>query len=230
MPNYDGLTRNQWPGTWSPSSNHPIVLDTEIRGGLRYISGDSGDRLSNIPGQRLQEGMLVYIDENYVGDSASYDGGKYYQYSLQELEERDANTGNMPNSAANWSEFSLSGSAIELDSSAVEASVAGLLSGTSEDLTNTIADQVIDTFDKTLYRTIKYIVQIEHDENNKYHSTELLLTHNGSEVYFTEYASVTTDSDLGTFSAAISANTVSLLFSPEYSNTSIKSRRININS
>ena len=36
MPNYNGLTRNQWPGTFSPSSNHPIVLDTEIRGGLRY--------------------------------------------------------------------------------------------------------------------------------------------------------------------------------------------------
>jgi hypothetical protein len=40
---YDGLTRNQWPGTWSPSSDHPIVLDTEIRGALRFVSGGAGD-------------------------------------------------------------------------------------------------------------------------------------------------------------------------------------------
>ena len=35
---YDGLTRNTWPGTWSPSSTHPIVLDTEVRGSLRFVS------------------------------------------------------------------------------------------------------------------------------------------------------------------------------------------------
>ena len=58
MADYNGLTRNAWPGTWSPSSNHPIVLDTEMRGGLRYVSGDSGDRVSDITGQRLQDGML----------------------------------------------------------------------------------------------------------------------------------------------------------------------------
>ena len=58
MANYNGLTRNQWPGTWSPSSNHPIVLDTEMRGGLRYVSGDSGDKITDITGQRLQDGIF----------------------------------------------------------------------------------------------------------------------------------------------------------------------------
>ena len=29
--NYDGLTRNVWPGTWSTGTNSPIVLDTEGR-------------------------------------------------------------------------------------------------------------------------------------------------------------------------------------------------------
>ena len=117
-----------------------------------------------------------------------------------------------------------------LDSAEVENSVSGLLVGTSEDLTTTTINQVVDTFNKTEYRTAKYIVQIEHDDNAKYHSTELLLTHNNTEVYFTEYASVTTDSDLGLFSASLVGNNVSLLFTPHYTNTSIKSRRININS
>ena len=66
MPDYNGLTRNQWPGTWSPSSSHPIVLDTEMRGGLRYVSGSVGDRLSNITGQRLQDGMIVYVENGYT--------------------------------------------------------------------------------------------------------------------------------------------------------------------
>lgn len=117
-----------------------------------------------------------------------------------------------------------------LDSAEVENSVSGLLVKTSEDLTTTTINQVVDTFNKTEYRTAKYIVQIEHDDNAKYHSTELLLTHNNTEVYFTEYASVTTDSDLGLFSASLVGDNVSLLFTPHYTNTSIKSRRININS
>ena len=117
-----------------------------------------------------------------------------------------------------------------LDSAEVQNSITGLLTGTSEDLTTTTTNQVVDTFDKTVFRTAKYIVQIEHDSDTKYHSTELLLTHNGTEVYFTEYASVTTDSDLGLFSASLVGNAVSLLFTPHYTNTSIKSRRININS
>jgi len=117
-----------------------------------------------------------------------------------------------------------------LDSAEVENSVSGLLVGTSEDLTTTTINQVVDTFNKTEYRTAKYIVQIEHDDDAKYHSTELLLTHNNTEVYFTEYASVTTDSDLGLFSASLVGDNVSLLFTPHYTNTSIKSRRININS
>jgi len=108
---YNGLTRNTWPGTWSSSGTHPIVLDREVRGGLRYISGDVGDQLTDIEGQRIQEGMLVYVKNTY--DSVT--GDKYYVYKLQAGETRDPSTGAMPNSAANWSEvlFGADGVAIE---------------------------------------------------------------------------------------------------------------------
>lgn len=102
MANYDGLTRNTWTGTWSPSGTHPIVLDTEIRGGLRFVSGGEGDRLEDIPGQRLQEGMLVYLKNEY----GEFQGDKYYKYLLLEGEERDLSTGEMPNDSLNWSEVS----------------------------------------------------------------------------------------------------------------------------
>ena len=101
MSDYNGLTRNAWTGTWSPSGGHPIVLDTEIRGGLRYISGDVGDQLTDIPGQRLQEGMLVFVKSTY----GSVTGNKFYQYSLFGGEQRNTSTGDMPNAAGNWTEF-----------------------------------------------------------------------------------------------------------------------------
>ena len=104
--NYDGLTRNTWPGTWSSSGTHPIVLDREVRGSLRYISGDSGDRLTDIEGQRLQEGMLVYVKNTY----GSITGDKYYTYKLQSGESRDASTGAVPNNTANWTEVTFGGS------------------------------------------------------------------------------------------------------------------------
>lgn len=106
MANYDGLTRNAWTGTWSPAGDHPIVLDTEIRGGLRYISGNTGDQLTDITGQRLQEGMLVYVKNSY----GSVTGDTFYKYSLLTGESRNLSTGDMPNAAGNWSEVTFGGS------------------------------------------------------------------------------------------------------------------------
>ena len=105
MPNYEGLTRNTWTGTWSPTGDHPIVLDTEIRGSLRFVSGDASDQLTDITGQRLQEGMLVYVKNTY----GSVTGDKYYSYSLLSGESRNPSTGDMPNAAGNWSEVSFGG-------------------------------------------------------------------------------------------------------------------------
>ena len=107
---YDGLTRNTWTGTWSPSGDHPIVLSNEIRGGVQYVSGDAGDQLTDIPGTRIQEGMMVYVKNTY----GSVTGDKYYTYSLGIGESRDASTGAVPNAAGNWTEVSLGGSSISV--------------------------------------------------------------------------------------------------------------------
>jgi len=94
------------------------------------------------------------------------------------------------------------------------------------DFTTTTADQLIHTFAKTDFRTVKYIAQIEHDSDNKYHSEEILLTHNGTTVGMTTYAQILLDSNLGTFDADISGSTVRLKFTPTYTNTSVKLRAI----
>ena len=104
--NYDGLTRLQVAGTWSPQpSTFPVVLDKEMRGGLRYCSGADGDTLTNIPGAMLQEGMLVWLDAT----TGSFTGQNYYQYALVGTESRDTATGTMPNNNANWTQVNLGG-------------------------------------------------------------------------------------------------------------------------
>lgn len=104
--NYDGLTVNKWPGTWSPTGDHPIVLDREIRGGLRFVSGDQGDRLTDIPGQRLQEGMIAYLKTGYTDNGIEFKSNTYYQFNLLEGQTRNTSTGSLPNAVSNWAEFS----------------------------------------------------------------------------------------------------------------------------
>lgn len=87
-------------------------------------------------------------------------------------------------------------------------------------------NQILDTFNKATYRTTKYLVQIEKDSDNKYHSEELLLTHNGTTVATTTYAQILMDSNLGTFDADIVGDNVRLKFSPTYANTSVKTKVI----
>jgi hypothetical protein len=119
-----GLTRNPWPGTWSTNSGAPIVLDKEIRGGLRTLLGSPGDRLEDITGQKLISGMLVYVKNSYVDSARIYDSALdstgyldssgawgvndsdifinsgYYQFLTDS--ERNEVTGDLQNQYAKW--------------------------------------------------------------------------------------------------------------------------------
>ena len=123
-----------------------------------------------------------------------------------------------------------SGDTLEIVSLAKAAiSDQNFVQSADSDFTTTTADQIIDTFSKSSYRTVKYIAQIEHDSDNKYHSEELLVTHNGTTVAMTTYAQILLDSDLGSFDADISGDNVRLKFTPTKTNTSVKLRAIRVN-
>ena len=67
----------------------------------------------------------------------------------------------------------------------------------------------------TTYRTLKVIVQIKSITN--FHATEILLTHNGTTVYMTEYATIFSNTSLATFDADISGGNIRLLIDPNQS-------------
>jgi hypothetical protein len=64
----------------------------------------------------------------------------------------------------------------------------------------------------TTYRTLKVLVQIKSSTN--FHATEILLTHNGTTVYMTEYATIFSNTSLATFDADISGGNIRLLVDP----------------
>ena len=88
--------------------------------------------------------------------------------------------------------------------------------------TTTTANQVLDSFSATAFRTAKYLVQVHDTANNYYHSCEILLIHDGATVYMTEYAIVYTSISLASFNADISGGNVRLLVTPTNNTNNIR--------
>jgi len=93
-------------------------------------------------------------------------------------------------------------------------------------LTTTSIFQIVDTFPKADFRTIKYYIELS--TATAYHATEVLLTHDGTNVYYTEYATITTGASLGSIDSDISGATVRLLVTPTNIDTTVKLSRIEV--
>ena len=95
-----------------------------------------------------------------------------------------------------------------------------------ETLTTNTANQVIDSYSTTEYRTAKYIVQAISGAD--VHSEEILVTHNDTDVFFTEYAVLTTANSLFDVYATIQSSNVTVNVSPINTETQIDFSRISI--
>lgn len=92
--------------------------------------------------------------------------------------------------------------------------------------TTTTANNVVDSFPKASYRSAKYTVQIT--SGSDYHVTEVLLLHDGTDVFITEYGTIYTNASLGNVTAAINSANVELLVAPTNSLSVVKTKRITI--
>jgi hypothetical protein len=100
------------------------------------------------------------------------------------------------------------------------------ISNNNVELTTTTADQVVDTFDKTLYRSAKYLVQATHGSD--VHFTEVVVIHNDSDIFGNEYGVFYSNTSLITVSATIDSSNVSLVITPVNTNTFIDYNRTTI--
>lgn len=94
-------------------------------------------------------------------------------------------------------------------------------------LSTTTADQPVAAFSAIDYRTAKFLVQMSHASAG-YHATEVLLIHNGTDVFATEYGTIFTNASLGVVEAIINAGNVELLVTPANTNTTVKTKRISV--
>lgn len=98
-----------------------------------------------------------------------------------------------------------------------QVSNAGL--STSTVTTTSTSPAVLDSLTVADFRTAKYLVQAHDTVTNAYQTSEILLIHDGTVAYLTEYAIIYTSGSLGTFDAAIVSGDVRLSATPASSNS-----------
>jgi len=74
------------------------------------------------------------------------------------------------------------------------------------------AGQNVDSYSISTFRSAKYLAQVTTAVGSQ--TSELIVTHNGSVSFLTEYAVVTSNGLMGTFSGAANATSVILQFNP----------------
>ena len=93
--------------------------------------------------------------------------------------------------------------------------------GSSGNNENTISGienvTVIDNFDATQWRMVKYLVSIAKTTagDNKFYATELTILVDGTNVNVSEYGTIDNDGNIGTISVSRTGNTVALTVTPE---------------
>lgn len=78
----------------------------------------------------------------------------------------------------------------------------------------------VDIFSTSVYRTAKYIFQA--NTSSGYESSEILVTHDGSNVYKSVYANVSNGANLGIVSAVINNGNVLIQYTANNNNTNIR--------
>jgi hypothetical protein len=84
----------------------------------------------------------------------------------------------------------------------------------------TTADQVALIIDANSYRSAKIYVQM--NSSSSYHALEIMMVHDGSDIYMTEYGSVNNGSILSTFDGDINSGNMRLLVTPTNAITTYK--------
>jgi hypothetical protein len=74
---------------------------------------------------------------------------------------------------------------------------------------------VFDTIDTSIWRTVKYLIQLSHAGTSSFRSTEINLVFDGTNQNVTEFASVSNTLDnVGNISASLNSGTISMTVTP----------------
>jgi len=94
--------------------------------------------------------------------------------------------------------------------------------------TTTTSETVVDSWGTGDYRSAKYVVQMTNNANSTYQTSEVMVLHDGSTTYLTEYGIVKSLNTLGSIDSDISSGSVRLKVTPINADTTIKVVRTSI--
>ena len=104
-----------------------------------------------------------------------------------------------------------------IDTTASQATNLGSAGNNDNTISGIENATVIDSFDATVWRMVKYIISIAKTSSgdNKFYATEMTILVDGSDVSVSEYGTIDNDGNIGTISVSRAGNTVSLTVTPD---------------
>jgi len=103
-----------------------------------------------------------------------------------------------------------------IDTTSAQATDLGSAGNNENTISGIENATVIDNFDATVWRMVKYIISIKKTSagDNKYYATEMTILVDGTNVSVSEYGTIDNDGNIGTISVSRVNNTVALTVTP----------------
>jgi hypothetical protein len=104
-----------------------------------------------------------------------------------------------------------------IDTLSSQATDLGTSGNNENSITQIENPTVVDSFDATVWRMVKYLISISKTTNgdNKFYATELTILVDGTDVSVSEYGTIDTNGNMGTISVSKTGNTVAITLTPD---------------
>jgi len=104
-----------------------------------------------------------------------------------------------------------------IDTAAAQATDLGSYGNNENTISGIENLTVIDSFDATVWRMVKYIISISKTTagDNKFYATELTILADGTNVSVSEYGTIDNDGNIGTINVSRTGNTVAITVTPD---------------
>jgi hypothetical protein len=118
-----------------------------------------------------------------------------------------------------------------IDTTSYRAEALGGDGNNSSTITGIETATVFDTIDTTVWRTIKYLIQVSHPSTSVYKSTEINIVFDGTNQNITEFGTVSnTANAIGNISATLNSGIISMTVTPVLSPMTIRYYRTGLKS
>jgi hypothetical protein len=103
-----------------------------------------------------------------------------------------------------------------IDSTSAQSTDLGTFGNNENTISGIENVTVIDNFDATVWRMVKYIISIKKTSSgdNKFYATEMTILVDGADVSVSEYGTIDNDGNIGTIAVSRVNNTVALTVTP----------------